>query len=432
MVVMLMEINNQINNKVLLVGINKGNDELFHYEMTEMENLCVALDLEVIETITQNLPTPISATYLGSGKLDEVKRYAEAIQANYVIFNDELSPIQFKNISNYIDTAVLDRTMLILEIFKTRAKTKEAVLQVELAEEKFKLPRLAGSYTSLSRIGGGGGGASGARRGSGETKLELDRRHIENRISKVKAELDDIVMARKINRKARTTNNVPVVALVGYTNAGKSTMMNTLLDIYNKSENKQVFVKDMLFATLETSTRSIKLPNNLEFLLTDTVGFVSKLPHHLVESFKSTLEEITEASLIVHVIDASSPYLELQVNTTNEVLAKLGVSDIPMVYAINKIDKLPSSIYIPKNYSPSINVSAVTKEGYSELIDYIQNTLFKDLVINTYLLPFDRGDIYNTMKEKGEVYETTYLPEGILVKVRLSNHLASLYKEYSK
>ena len=425
-----METNNQNNNKVLLIGINKGDDELFHYEMTEMENLCIALDLHVIETITQNLPVPVTATYLGSGKLDEVRRYAEETKVDYVIFNDELSPIQFKNISNFLNTPVLDRTMLILEIFKTRARAKEAVLQVALAEEKFKLPRLAGSYTSLSRIGGGGGGTSGARRGSGETKLELDRRHIENRITKLKSELDDIVMARKVNRKARTTNNIPVVALVGYTNAGKSTMMNMLLNMYNKDENKQVFVKDMLFATLETSTRSIKLPNNLEFLLTDTVGFVSKLPHHLVESFKSTLEEITEASLIIHVIDASSPYLELQVNTTNEVLTKLGVNDIPIVYAVNKIDKLPSNMYIPKNYSPAVYVSALTQEGYPELVDYIQTSIFKDLVTNTYLLPFNRGDIYNIMKEKGEVYETSYLPEGILVKVQLSSRLANTYQEY--
>lgn len=425
-----METNNQNNNKVLLIGINKGDDELFHYEMTEMENLCIALDLHVIETITQNLPVPVTATYLGSGKLDEVRRYAEETKVDYVIFNDELSPIQFKNISNFLNTPVLDRTMLILEIFKTRARAKEAVLQVALAEEKFKLPRLAGSYTSLSRIGGGGGGTSGARRGSGETKLELDRRHIENRITKLKSELDDIVMARKVNRKARTTNNIPVVALVGYTNAGKSTMMNMLLNMYNKDENKQVFVKDMLFATLETSTRSIKLPNNLEFLLTDTVGFVSKLPHHLVESFKSTLEEITEASLIIHVIDASSPYLELQVNTTNEVLTKLGINDIPIVYAVNKIDKLPSNMYIPKNYSPAVYVSALTQEGYPELVDYIQTSIFKDLVTKTYLLPFNRGDIYNIMKEKGEVYETSYLPEGILVKVQLSSRLANTYQEY--
>ncbi len=425
-----METINNLNNKVLLVGINTGNDELFHYEMTEMENLCVALNLEVVEVISQSLPTSITSTYLGSGKLDEVKRYAESLNVDYIVFNDELSPVQFKNITNYMNTPVIDRTMLILEIFKIRAKTKEAVLQVMLAEEKFKLPRLAGSYTNLSRIGGGGGGTSGARRGSGETKLELDRRHIENRISKIKDELEKIVQARKTSRKKRTTNEIPVVALVGYTNAGKSTMMNSILNIYNKDENKLVFVKDMLFATLETSTRNIKLPNNLEFLITDTVGFVSKLPHHLVESFKSTLEEIKEANLIIHVIDASSPYLDLQVKTTNQVLSELGIKDIPIVYAVNKIDKLPSDIYIPNNYSPSINTSSKTTEGYSELIKYIENALFSNYETNTYMLPFSQGNIYNIMKEKGEVYETSYLPEGIKVRVRLSVHLTNLYSKY--
>lgn len=420
------------NNKVLLVGINKGNDELFHYEISEMENLCIALGLEVVETMYQNLSNSIPSTYLGSGKLDEVKRYSESLDVAYVVFNDELSPVQFKNITNYLNIPVIDRTMLILEIFKVRAKTKEAVLQVMLAEEKFKLPRLAGSYTDLSRLGGGGGGTGGARRGSGETKLELDKRHIENRINKIKDELLSIVESRKINRKARSANEIPVVALVGYTNAGKSTMMNTILNIYNKDENKQVFVKDMLFATLETSTRNIKLPNNLEFLLTDTVGFVSKLPHHLVESFKSTLEEIKEASLIIHVIDASSPHLELQVETTNQVLSELGIKDIPIVYAINKIDKLPSDIYIPNNYSPSINTSATTKEGYDELIQYIENTIFTNYETNVYMLPYNQGNIYNIMKEKGEVYETSYLPDGILVKAKLSLYLTNLYEKYKK
>lgn len=420
------------NNKVLLVGINKGNDELFHYEISEMENLCIALGLEVVETMYQNLSNSIPSTYLGSGKLDEVKRYSESLDVAYVVFNDELSPVQFKNITNYLNIPVIDRTMLILEIFKVRAKTKEAVLQVMLAEEKFKLPRLTGSYTDLSRLGGGGGGTGGARRGSGETKLELDKRHIENRINKIKDELLSIVESRKINRKARSANEIPVVALVGYTNAGKSTMMNTILNIYNKDENKQVFVKDMLFATLETSTRNIKLPNNLEFLLTDTVGFVSKLPHHLVESFKSTLEEIKEASLIIHVIDASSPHLELQVETTNQVLSELGIKDIPIVYAINKIDKLPSDIYIPNNYSPSINTSATTKEGYDELIQYIENTIFTNYETNVYMLPYNQGNIYNIMKEKGEVYETSYLPDGILVKAKLSLYLTNLYEKYKK
>ncbi len=425
-----MENTNVLNNKVIVVGINTGNDELFNYEMTEMTNLCFAMGLEVIETISQNLPNPVPATYFGSGKLDEIKRYAETLDVGYIVFNDELSPVQFKNITNYIDIPVFDRTMLILEIFKTRARTKEAVLQVELAELKYQLPRLAGSYTNLSRIGGGGGGTAGARRGSGETKLELDRRHIENRISKTKHELENIVNARKINRKARIENEITVIALVGYTNAGKSSTMNTLLNLFNIDENKQVFVKDMLFATLETSTRKIKLQTNEEFLVTDTVGFVSKLPHQLVESFKSTLEEIKEADLIIHVIDSSSPFLDLQVKTTNQVLQELGVEDIPMVYAINKIDLLPSINYIPKCYNPSISLSSKTQEGYNELLEYIKTNVFKDTLTSTFIIPYTRGDIYSLMKEKGEVLSTEYLDSGTKVTVRLSTRLTDKYKEY--
>ena len=427
-----MEQNTSINNKVLLVGINTGNDELFHYELTEMSNLCEAMGLEVIETIVQNLANPIPATYIGSGKLDEIKKYSEALNVDYVVFNDELTPVQFKNITNAIDVDVFDRTMLILEIFKTRAKTKEAVLQVELAELKYQLPRLAGSYTNLSRLGGGAGGGAGARRGSGETKLELDRRHIENKISKVKNALADIVLARQINRKARITNEMPVVALVGYTNAGKSSTLNTLLDLYNVADKKQVFVKNMLFATLETSTRNIKLENNQEFLVTDTVGFVSKLPHHLVESFKSTLEEIKEADLIIHVVDSSSPYLDLQIETTNNVLSSLGVSNINTVYAFNKCDLLPSENFLPKNYTPSLFISSKTKKGYDELISYIKKSIFKDYITAEYIIPYNRGDIYNVMKEKGDVLETNYLNDGIYVKATLSLHLTSLYEEYKK
>ncbi|MGM9899396.1 MAG: GTPase HflX [Bacilli bacterium] len=420
------------DQRVLLIGINRGNDEIFQYEMKEMENLCLALGIEVIDTIIQNLDSPISSTYLGSGKLQEVKTYATSIEVDYIVINDELSPVQFKNITNLMPCPVLDRTMLILEIFKERAKTKEAVLQVELAELKYQLPRLAGSYTRLSRLGGGGGGGTGARRGSGETKIELDRRHIENQINHLKNELMEIVSARQINRKQRIENEIPVVALVGYTNAGKSSTMNTILNHFNVDQSKNVFVKNMLFATLETSTRKVKLPNNKEFLLTDTVGFVSKLPHHLVESFKSTLEEIKEASLIVHIIDASSPYLELQVETTNQVLNELGVQDIPTIYVFNKVDLLPNKSFIPKNFTPSIYVSNETKEGIDELIATIEKSIFKNYVTNIYLLPYERGDIYNTMKEKGEIFCTEYLNEGILVKATLSSYLTSLYKDYIK
>lgn len=420
------------NQKVLLIGINRGNDELFQYEMKEMENLCIALGIEVIDTIIQNLDCPLASTYLGSGKLQEVTTYANSLEVDYIVINDELSPVQFKNITNLMPCPVFDRTMLILEIFKERAKTKEAVLQVELAELKYQLPRLAGSYSRLSRLGGGGAGGAGARRGSGETKLELDRRHIENQITHLKNELMEIVRARQINRKQRIENEIPVVALVGYTNAGKSSTMNTILNHFNVDENKNVFVKNMLFATLETSTRRVKLPNNKEFLLTDTVGFVSKLPHHLVESFKSTLEEIKEANLIIHIVDASSPYLELQVETTNQVLNELGVQDIPTIYVFNKIDLLPNKNFIPKNLTPSIYISNETKEGIDELIAMIEKSIFKNYITSTFLLPYNRGDIYNTMQEKGEILNTEYLNEGILVKVTLSSYLTNLYKAYLK
>ena len=341
---------NNINidlEKAIVVGINTGNDILFNYQFNETCSLCEALNIEVIDTVVQNLPHFNTATYLGKGKLEELKNLLDILNPNLIIFNDDLSPIQLRNITDYLECEVLDRTMLILEIFKIRAKTKEATLQVEIANLNYSLPRLVGLHNNLSRTGGGGGGASGARRGSGETKLELDRRHIERKIIKAKAELDDIVKSRQTSRKSRNANGIKTVAFVGYTNAGKSSTINTLLSIYkDKDELKQVFVKNMLFATLETSTRAVKLPNNKEFLVTDTVGFVSKLPHYLVESFKSTLEEIKEASLIVHVIDSNSPYMDLQIETTNAVLKELGVKDIPIIYAYNKVDLLVNKMFI--------------------------------------------------------------------------------------
>lgn len=425
--------NIQVKEKAIVVGINTGNDELFNYQFTETCSLCEALDIEVIETLTQNLPHANVATYLGKGKLDELKNLCDIVEPNLIIFNDDLSPVQLRNITEFIECEVLDRTMLILEIFKIRAKTKEATLQVEIANLNYMLPRLVGMHNNLSRTGGGGGGTAGARRGSGETKLELDRRHIERKIVKAKSELDDIVKARQTSRKSRVSNDIKTVAFVGYTNAGKSSTINTLLSIYrNNIEDKQVFVKDMLFATLETSTRAIKLPNNKEFLVTDTVGFVSKLPHYLVESFKSTLEEIKEATLIVHIIDSTSPYMELQIETTNNVLKELGVIDIPILYAYNKVDKLPNKMFVNNKLSPSILLSSVTLEGYDELRKEIERICFPDTISCTLHLPYDKGDIYNVLKEKANVKSTEYLETGMLVDVDLSLYLYNLYKEYEK
>lgn len=425
--------NTIIKEKAIIVGINFGNDDLFNYQFSETCNLCSALDIDVIETLTQNLPHPNNATYLGKGKLEELKELCNLLTPNLVIFNDDLSSIQLRNITSVLEVEVLDRTMLILEIFKIRAKTKEASLQVEIANLNYMLPRLIGLHNNLSRTGGGGGGGTGARRGSGETKLELDRRHIERRINKAKLELEEITYARKTSRKSRIANNIKTVAFVGYTNAGKSSTINSLLSLYKKDDDtKQVFVKDMLFATLETSTRSIKLENNFEFLVTDTVGFVSKLPHFLVESFKSTLEEIKEASLIVHVIDSTSPYMELQINTTNSVLQELGVKDIPILYAYNKVDKLPNKMFINNLLDPYIFLSSVTLEGYNDLKNEIERICFPDSISTTLYLPYSKGDIYNILKEKANVTSTSYLNTCIKIEVVLSQYLYNLYSQYEK
>lgn len=421
--------NIEVSRKAIVVGVNTGDNTLFNYQLSEIHNLCEGLNIEVLSDLVQNLVSINNATYIGKGKLEELNMAISELHADMIIFNDELSPAQLKNITDYVDVEVMDRTMLILKIFEIRAKTKEAALQVEIANLNYLLPRLAGTYTNMSRIGGGASGGMGARRGSGETKLELDKRAINLRISKAKEELASITSVRKTNRKMRKNNNIKTVAFVGYTNAGKSSTINKLLELYGVTD-KSVFVKDMLFATLETSTRSVKLPNNSEFLITDTVGFVSKLPHHLVESFKSTLEEITEADFIIHVVDASSPFLELQINTTMEVLHSLGVENIPMLYAFNKIDKVINKEFLPNNYQPCILLSSVDNTGYDLLINAIQETLFNDLSLINILLPYDKGDLFSILKENAEVLEAEYTNDGILIKVRVSPYLLAKCEPY--
>lgn len=418
--------------KAIIVGVNTGNEEYFSYQLTELANLCEARGIEVVDNVIQNLPHPNNKSYVGSGKLTEIATLKDAYGIDLIVVLDELSPVQLKNMEDALNCEVIDRTMLILEIFQLRAKTKEAILQVEIANLKYMLPRLVGSYTNLSRIGGGGGGGAGARRGSGETKLEEDRRHIERRIQKATEELKEIVLSRQVARKARKANNTKTVAFVGYTNAGKSSTINTLLNYFDKDSDKQVFVKNMLFATLETSTRSIKLPTNQEFLITDTVGFVSNLPHHLIESFKSTLEEIKEADLIVHVVDASSPYAQTQIATTIEVLNEIGVIDIPTVYALNKVDLVKNKMFLPKVNKDAIRISNETNEGIKDLIEYIKNSLFNDEITCKLLLPYDKGDIFTTLKEKAHVHNFSYENNGIVVEVTLSRYLYNLYNKYLK
>ena len=418
--------------KVILVGINQGNDEQYYYEMKELESLCEASNYEVIQTISQNLTKPNPATYVGSGKVTEIKEMCEALELSKIVINDELTPAQIKNLSETLgdEISIIDRTMLILEIFEKRATSKEGQLQVELAKLKYMLPRLVGSRSYLSRTGGGAGGASGARRGLGETKLELDKRHLEMKIKRVKDELEELKLNRQTARKLRSSNDIKTVALVGYTNAGKSSTINALLNLFGEADlPKEVFVKDMLFATLEAQTRKIKLPNNHTFLLTDTVGFVSKLPHHLVESFKSTLEEITEADLIIHIIDASSPFYEQQMATTLEVVGSLGVKDIPVISVYNKWDlvKNASLIAVDKN---SLSLSAKLKMGLMELINKIDETLFNEIYLDEFLIPYDRGEVSNILIEKADVIDLQYLNEGTYIKAGVTKEYHQKYGQY--
>lgn len=430
----------QVLEKVLIVMLNnEPSEELFSYRLSEINNLVVASNYEIVDTIIQNKSSVDKRTYVGKGKLDEIKQEIVALEENgtiieNVIFESELSPIQIKNIEDYLDKVIIDRTMLILDIFERRAKTKEAYLQVKIAKLKYMLPRLVGSRNYLSRTGGGGGGASGARRGSGETKLELDHRHIENQILKAKAELDEIVKNRKENRKLRSSNGIKVVSLVGYTNAGKSSTINYILNNYHTVKtdgiDKQVFVKNMLFATLETATRRVKLENNHEFLITDTIGFVSNLPHHLVESFKSTLEEIKDSDLIIHIIDAGSPYMDLQIDTTLKVLTDLNVTNIPIINVYNKVD-LVTDYFIGKiDKNDSVCISSKTGRGYDELIHLIDEKLYDSLHDVTFLIPYDKGEIVNNLMEVANVKKVDYLENGTLVDVVVSDYIYNLYKNY--
>ena len=343
--------------------------------MEELRNLTDACDIEVGGEIVQNLQRINKSHYVGTGKIDEIRALVEMLDANVVIFNDELSPSQIRNLEADIDCKVIDRTILILDIFAERARTKEAQLQVEVAQLQYMLPRLVGLRASLGRQGGGSGLKN---RGAGETKLELDRRKIEAKITALNKELEVLVAHRKTQRKQRKKNNVPVVSLVGYTNAGKSTIMNALVEKFNPLENKQVFEKDMLFATLETSVRNISLADQKSFLLTDTVGFVSKLPHHLVKAFRSTLEEVAESDLLIHVVDYSNPNYEQLINITNETLKDIGIENIPTIYAYNKSDL--KDMQIPTVRGEDIFLSAKQRIGMDELIGLIRKEIFTDYI----------------------------------------------------
>lgn len=416
-----------LEEKGILVGVNLVNDPNFEYSMEELANLAEALNVQVVGTVTQNLERVTPSHYVGTGKVEEIKSLFEETGANLVIFNDELSPSQIRNLEHELECKVIDRTMLILDIFDRRAKTREAKMQVELAQLQYMLPRLVGLHASLSRQGGGTGGGF-RNRGAGETKLELDRRKIEDQIAKLRKDLEHVKEQRDTQRKQRKKSEIPVVSLVGYTNAGKSTIMNQLLKKIGQSNGKEVFEKDMLFATLDTSVRNIELPDKKSFLLTDTVGFVSKLPHHLVKAFRSTLEEAREADLLLHVVDVSNEEHKFMIDVTNKTLKDIDIEEIPTIYVYNKSDM--ANVTYPLVSGDNIWLSAKQDAGLDELITMIRQNIFSNYVTCQMLLPFDRGDIVSYLNANASVLSTEYEENGTLVSVELKDTDFKKYEQY--
>lgn len=411
--------------KAVLVGVNVNNQKNFEESMVELENLVIACDMEVVGRADQNLKAINKATYIGSGKVGEIRNITDELQADVLVFNNELSPSQLRNLERELEHKILDRTSLILDIFAQRAQTREAKLQVELASLKYMLPRLVGLNEALDRQYGGVGTIS---RGGGEKKLVLDRRRIEEKITELSKELEQVSLERRTQRKQRSKSGLPSVALVGYTNAGKSTLMNAIMDLSQRPESKKVFEKDMLFATLETSVRKITLPDNKVFLLSDTVGFVSNLPHELVKAFRSTLEEVRSADLLLHVVDASDPNSSHQVEVTNETLRQIGAGDIPMIHVYNKADL--TAMNIPYTKADDIYISAREKIGVEELTQEISKKIFKEYVECKMLIPYDQGGIAAYLNENANVKEISYESGGTLITLECKESEYRLYGEY--
>ena len=411
--------------KALLVGVNLNNQSDFKESMDELQNLAYACELEVIGKVEQNLKTINPAYYIGHGKTEEIQTILKENQATTVIFNNELTPSQIRNLEEILNGRVIDRTSLILDIFAKRAKTREAKLQVEVAQLQYSLPRIIGSHESLGRQSGGVGTRN---RGSGEKKLELDRRKIEEKISELNRELSLLDNERKTQKKMRSKTDFPSVALVGYTNAGKSTLMNSLVELFQKTEDKKVFEKDMLFATLETSVRKIVLPGNKIILLSDTVGFVNKLPHDLVKAFRSTLDEVREADLLLHVIDYSHSNYELQKKVTEDTLEQIGANGIPTIYVYNKADL--TSLEIPFIDGDQVYISAKKKIGLDDLIGLINQKVFNQYIECKMLIPYDQGKIVSYLNENAFVKSVDYQDGGTVLTLECKENDFKKYEEF--
>lgn len=412
--------------RVILAGVDLGDDMDFDQSMKELSGLADACYMETVGVLTQKMDRPDKTFCLGRGKAEELKEFAERIEADMILFDHTLTPSQLRNLQQIIGKPIMDRTALILEIFASRARTREARLQVETARLQYLLPRLVGMHAALSRQGGGSGLAN---KGAGEKKLELDRRRIEDRLARLRRELDDVAQERDTQRKRRQASSLPLVALAGYTNAGKSTLMNCLLEQFGQEESRPVLAEDKLFATLETTVRKIELPDNCRFLLSDTVGFIHKLPTGLVKAFRSTLEEIRQADLILHVIDYADENYRNQTEVTRQTLAELGCSHIPVIYVMNKADLCMEDF--PKVRGDNrIYMAAGKGIGLRELTRLIVDQLFGSYRRTDFLIPYEQGQIMSYLLEHTLSCQTQYTEQGVRISALCSKADYDRYQKY--
>lgn len=395
----------EIEERVILIAVSTGDGDDTAASVDELEELVRTAGAVTVDKMIQNRERVHPGTYLGKGKMEEVKERLWELNATGVVCDDELSPAQLRNLEDVLETKVMDRTMVILDIFASHANTSEGKIQVELAQLKYRAARLVGLRSSLSRLGGGIG-----TRGPGEKKLEMDRRLIHERISQLKAELDDVQRHRDLIRKQREKTHTPVAAIVGYTNAGKSTLLNKLT-------GAGILAEDKLFATLDPTTRNLELESGQQIMLTDTVGFIRKLPHHLIEAFKSTLEEAKYSDIILHVVDCSNPQMDMQMHVVYETLRELGVQDKTFVTVFNKVD-VKEDDELPRDLSSDyqVRISAKTGEGLDQLIDTLENILRSQKIYLERLFSYQEAGKIQTIRKYGELLSEEYQADGIAVK----------------
>ena len=395
----------EAKERLILVGVSEQDGDDTEDSMEELKELVATAGASVAGMVIQKRETMHPGTYVGKGKVEEIRELLIETQATGIVCDDELSPAQLRNLTDLLDIKVMDRTLIILDIFAMRASTNEGKIQVELAQLRYRATRLTGMGRSMSRLGGGIG-----TRGPGEKILEVDRRLIGSRISQLKRELEEVRKHREINRGQRTKSKIPVAAIVGYTNAGKSTLLNTLTDA-------DVLEEDMLFATLDPTTRQLELPGKQQILLTDTVGFIRKLPHHLIEAFKSTLEEAKYADYIIHVVDASNPQADKQMHIVYETLRSLGVEDKKILTLFNKqdarTDDEPLHDFLADK---TINISAKYGIGLDAVKEALADFLRADKILVERVIPYQDAGILQAVRKMGELLEEEYQPEGIFIK----------------